>query len=56
MSILETSIGSSVTAMLATLIGVFIAIDLGILDLIVGIFQAWVAYEVWKYPKIGKEG
>jgi hypothetical protein len=33
----------------------FIAIDLGILGL-VGIFQAGVAYEVWKYPKIGKEG
>ncbi|KAI8674390.1 hypothetical protein NCS55_00763000 [Fusarium keratoplasticum] len=36
--------------MMATLIGVIIAIVLGILGLVVGIFQAWVAYEAWKYP------
>lgn len=36
--------------MKATLIGVIIAIVLGILGLIIGIFQAWVAYEAWKHP------
>ncbi|KAF9881804.1 hypothetical protein CkaCkLH20_00950 [Colletotrichum karsti] len=36
--------------MLATLVGVMIAIILGILSLVVGIFQAWVAYEAWKHP------
>ncbi|KAH7268506.1 hypothetical protein B0J15DRAFT_418963 [Fusarium solani] len=36
--------------MKATLIGVIIAIVLGILGLVVGIFQAWVAYEAWKHP------
>jgi len=36
--------------MMATLIGVMIAVILGILGLAVGIFQAWVAYEAWKYP------
>lgn len=36
--------------MMATLIGVIIAIILGILGLVVGIFQAWVAYEAWKHP------
>lgn len=39
--------------MMATLIGVFIAVILGILGLGVGIFQAWVAYEAWKHPVIG---
>lgn len=41
--------------MKATLIGVIIAIVLGILGLVVGIFQAWVAYEAWKYP-VNNEG
>ncbi|KAL7911685.1 hypothetical protein GGI35DRAFT_443359 [Trichoderma velutinum] len=36
--------------MMATLVGVIIAIILGILGLAVGIFQAWVAYEAWKHP------
>jgi len=36
--------------MLATLVGVMIAILLGLLGLIVGIFQAWVSYKAWKYP------
>ncbi|KAI5459333.1 hypothetical protein BGZ63DRAFT_361417 [Mariannaea sp. PMI_226] len=36
--------------MMATLVGVIIAVLLGILGLAVGIFQAWVAYEAWKYP------
>ncbi|KAJ5885186.1 hypothetical protein N7495_009696 [Penicillium taxi] len=36
--------------MMATFIGVIIAVILGILSLIVGIFQAWVAYEAWKNP------
>ncbi|KAK8045165.1 hypothetical protein PG993_005189 [Apiospora rasikravindrae] len=36
--------------MMATLIGVIIAIVLGILSLAIGIFQSWVAYQAWKYP------
>jgi hypothetical protein len=36
--------------MMATLIGVIIAILLGLLGLAVGIFQAWVSYEAWKHP------
>ncbi|KAI1423758.1 hypothetical protein F5Y12DRAFT_514736 [Xylaria sp. FL1777] len=36
--------------MLATLVGVFIAVVLGILGLAVGVFQAWVAYQAWRYP------
>ncbi|KJZ74450.1 hypothetical protein HIM_06046 [Hirsutella minnesotensis 3608] len=36
--------------MMATLVGVFCVVVLGILGLAVGIFQAWVAYEAWKYP------
>jgi hypothetical protein len=36
--------------MLATLIGVMIAILLGLLGLTVGIFQAWVSYQAWKHP------
>ncbi|RYP82363.1 hypothetical protein DL769_001688 [Monosporascus sp. CRB-8-3] len=37
-------------AMMATLVGVLIAVILGMLSLAVGIFQAWVAYEAWKHP------
>ncbi|WQF80252.1 hypothetical protein CDEST_05266 [Colletotrichum destructivum] len=36
--------------MLATLVGVVIAVVLGMLGLVVGIFQAWVAYQAWKHP------
>ncbi|KAI8716660.1 hypothetical protein NCS52_00960200 [Fusarium sp. LHS14.1] len=41
--------------MMATLIGVIIAIILGILGLVLGIFQVWVAYEAWKHP-VNDEG
>ncbi|KAK0646936.1 hypothetical protein B0T16DRAFT_330110 [Cercophora newfieldiana] len=36
--------------MMATLIGVAIAIILGMLGLAVAIFQAWVAYQQWQHP------
>ncbi|KAK8084871.1 hypothetical protein PG997_006142 [Apiospora hydei] len=36
--------------MMATFIGVIIAVVLGVLSLAVGIFQSWVAYQAWKYP------
>ncbi|KAL6694079.1 hypothetical protein J3F84DRAFT_378519 [Trichoderma pleuroticola] len=36
--------------MMATLVGVIIAIILGILGLAVAVFQAWVSYEAWKHP------
>lgn len=36
--------------MMATFIGVIIAIILGLLGLAVAIFQAWVAYQQWKHP------
>lgn len=36
--------------MMATLVGVIIAVILGFLGLAVGIFQSWVAYEAWKHP------
>ncbi|ETI28856.1 hypothetical protein G647_01308 [Cladophialophora carrionii CBS 160.54] len=36
--------------MMATLVGVVIAIILGILGLAVSIFQAWVGYQAWKHP------
>ncbi|KIW26149.1 uncharacterized protein PV07_09269 [Cladophialophora immunda] len=36
--------------MMATLVGVIIAIILGILSLAVSIFQAWVGYQAWKHP------
>jgi hypothetical protein len=40
--------------MFATLIGIIVAILLGIAGLGVGIFQAWVSYEAWKYPVRGE--
>jgi uncharacterized membrane protein SpoIIM required for sporulation len=36
--------------MLATMVGVVIAIMLGFLGLAVGIFQSWVPYQAWKHP------
>lgn len=36
--------------MMATLIGVVIAITLGVLGLAVACFQAWVTYQQWKHP------
>lgn len=36
--------------MMATLVGVIIAVVLGFLGLVVGCFQAWVAYMQWKHP------
>ncbi|KIW21418.1 hypothetical protein PV08_01998 [Exophiala spinifera] len=36
--------------MLATLVGVFIAIVLGILSLAVSLYQAYVGYQAWKHP------
>lgn len=36
--------------MMATFVGVMIAVVLGILSLAVGLFQSWVAYEAWKHP------
>ncbi|KAK7976196.1 thioredoxin [Apiospora arundinis] len=36
--------------MMATFVGVVIAVVLGILSLAVGIFQSWVAYQAWKHP------
>lgn len=36
--------------MIATLVGVVIAIILGLLALIVSVFQAWIAYQAWKHP------
>jgi len=36
--------------MMATLIGVIIAVILGLLGLAVGGFQAWVGYQQWQHP------
>lgn len=36
--------------MLATLIGVIIAVIIGLLGLFVSLFQAWVSYQAWKHP------
>lgn len=36
--------------MMATLIGVMIAIVIGFLGLAVATFQAWVAWQQWKHP------
>ena len=36
--------------MMATLIGVMIAVVMGFLGLVVAIFQAWITYQQWKYP------
>lgn len=36
--------------LMATMIGVFIAVLLGVLGLGVSAFQAWVSYQQWKHP------
>jgi hypothetical protein len=36
--------------MMATLVGVLIAIFLGIASLAIGVFQAWISYQAWKHP------
>ncbi|ERF76426.1 hypothetical protein EPUS_07306 [Endocarpon pusillum Z07020] len=36
--------------MIAILVGVIIAIILGLLALMVSVFQAWIAYQAWKHP------
>ncbi len=38
--------------MLATLAGVAVAIILGFLSLVVGILQAWISWQAWKYPSV----
>ena len=38
--------------MMATMIGVFIAVIIGILGLGVSGFQAWVSYQQWKHPVV----
>ncbi|KAK1756989.1 hypothetical protein QBC47DRAFT_378211 [Echria macrotheca] len=38
--------------MLATLVGVMIAIFLGMCGLVVGVFQAWVSYQAWQHPVV----
>ncbi|KAK7430683.1 hypothetical protein QQZ08_002727 [Neonectria magnoliae] len=39
-------------AMMATLIGLFVAVMLGALTLVVSVFQAWVAWQQWRHPKV----
>jgi hypothetical protein len=39
--------------MLVTMVGVAIAIVLGMLTLAVSVYQAWVAYQAWKHPVAG---
>jgi hypothetical protein len=41
---------SNTYVVMATLIGVCIAVMLGVLGLAVSTFQAWVAYQQWKHP------
>lgn len=36
--------------MMATLVGVVIAVVLGIASLAVGVYQAWVGYQAWQHP------
>ena len=37
--------------MMATIVGVLIAILLGALSLVVSVFQAWVGWQQWQHPK-----
>jgi hypothetical protein len=46
---LERRSGASYV-MLATLVGVVIAIILGMAGLAVGVYQAWVGYQAWQHP------
>jgi hypothetical protein len=39
-------------AMMVALAGFVAAIMLGVFGLAVGIIQAWIAYEAWKYPVV----
>jgi hypothetical protein len=39
-------------AMLATLIGVFVAVLLGFLSLGVSLYQAYIGYQAWQHPVI----
>ena len=41
--------------LMATMIGVFIAVILGFLGLAVASFQTWVSYQQWKHPVRGNE-
>ncbi|KAI8940884.1 hypothetical protein NX059_002144 [Plenodomus lindquistii] len=36
--------------LMATMIGVFIAVTLGVLSLGVSAFQAWISWQQWKHP------
>jgi hypothetical protein len=36
---------------MTTMIGVFIAVLIGLLSLAVSCFQAWVGYQQWKHPQ-----
>lgn len=36
--------------MMATLIGIVIAISIGLLSLGVACFQAWISWQQWKHP------
>ncbi|KAH4036935.1 hypothetical protein HBH98_127650 [Parastagonospora nodorum] len=42
--------------LMATMIGVFIAVTIGLLSLGVATFQAWVAYQQWKHPVQSGDG
>lgn len=42
--------------MMATLVGIMIAVVLGIFGLAASIFQSWVAYQAWKHPVSTKAG
>jgi hypothetical protein len=40
--------------LLATMVGVFIAVILGFLGLVVAIFQTWLTYQQWQHPRKGE--
>jgi hypothetical protein len=39
--------------LMATTIGVFIAVTIGLFGLVIACFQAWVGYQQWKHPVKG---